>query len=330
MDAMREQLNRPVVTGVAGFVLGVFIGLVLLGWWLWPVRWTDAGPEHLRTEFKEIYLRMAIDAHSANPDLAVAQQRVDEVGPEAEEILAAIMAEPENQDSEAISAFLSIARGEPVVELPPETTPEAGNVANWARILLPFMCLITFLLAGGLVALFLLRTQISSFNLPTFRKQKKEGYAPAPEYAELGQEPPIAQFMTTYNLGNDAYDDIFTIDSQTGEVLGECGVGIMEMVGVGEPKKVTAFDVWLYESKHTQTVTYVIASKYAYEDENIRQRLAARGEPVVVEPGRELFLETENLLLVARVVDMSYGSGPPQPESYFERLTLELVIWPRA
>ena len=54
------------------------------------------------------------------------------------------------------------------------------------------------------------------------------------------------------------------------------------------------------------------------------------GEPVLVEPGAKVLLETATLTLEARVVDMGYGSGALPAESNFERLTLELAAWPRA
>jgi hypothetical protein len=133
--------------------------------------------------------------------------------------------------------------------------------------------------------------------------------------------------MTTYNLGNDLYDDSFSIDSQSGEFLGECGVGISETVGVGEPKRVTAFEVWLFDKNDIQTVTQVLMSDHAFLDDETKQRLEAKGEPVLAEPGREMFLETATLRLVARVVDMTYGAGAAPDESFFDRITLELVVW---
>jgi hypothetical protein len=57
--------------------------------------------------------------------------------------------------------------------------------------------------------------------------------------------------------------------------------------------------------------------------------LAAKGEPVQAEPSREMILETATLRLEARVVDMSYGTGALPPESFFDRITLELVAWPK-
>ena len=40
-------------------------------------------------------------------------------------------------------------------------------------------------------------------------------------------------------------------------------------------------------------------------------------------------LQTASLEVEARIVDFKYGEGPLPPESYFERLTIELRAWPR-
>jgi hypothetical protein len=133
--------------------------------------------------------------------------------------------------------------------------------------------------------------------------------------------------MTTYVLGDDLYDDSFSIDSPTGEFLGECGVGISDTIGVGDPKKVTAFEVWLFDKNDIQTITKVLMSEHAYNDPSISQRLMSKGEPVVIEAGQHIMLETATLQLEARVIDMNYGQGALPNGSYFERLTLELAIW---
>ena len=53
--------------------------------------------------------------------------------------------------------------------------------------------------------------------------------------------------MTTYVLGDDLYDELFSIDTQGGDFLGEYGVGVSEIIGVGDPKKVTALEIWLFD-----------------------------------------------------------------------------------
>jgi hypothetical protein len=184
-------------------------------------------------------------------------------------------------------------------------------------------------LAFALVAVFIIRNRSIGISLPISRKEAPPE-ADFPEYATIDQEPPLAQFMTTYQIGNDLFDDSFSIDSPAGEFLGECGVGISETIGVGEPKKVTAFEVWLFDKNDIQTVTKVLMSQNAFSDETTIQRLSAKGEPALAEPSHEMVLETATLRLEARVVDMSYGSGAMPANSFFDRITLELVAWPKS
>ncbi|MBT4004215.1 MAG: hypothetical protein HOF10_12985, partial [Chloroflexi bacterium] len=58
-----------------------------------------------------------------------------------------------------------------------------------------------------------------------------------------------------------------------------------------------------------------------------RNRLAAKGEPVLLTPGAEVTLETETLQMVVRVMDMSYGQGALPDNSFFEQVSLELSVW---
>ncbi len=69
---------------------------------------------------------------------------------------------------------------------------------------------------------------------------------------------------------------------------------------------------------------------HAFDDPAIHQRLESKGEPVLTEPGKHILLETATLQLEARVVDMNYGQGAMPTNSYFDRLTLELAVWPKA
>lgn len=140
---------------------------------------------------------------------------------------------------------------------------------------------------------------------------------------------PVAYFMTSYLIGDDLYDDSFSIDAPNGAFLGECGVGISDTIGVGDPKKVTAFEVWLFDKNDIQTVTKVLMSSHAMNDSGIKQRLASKGEPVLLEPGQQILLETATLQLEAKVIEMVYGQGALPSGSFVERLTLELSVWPK-
>ncbi len=140
-------------------------------------------------------------------------------------------------------------------------------------------------------------------------------------------QKPVAQFMSTYAFGDDRYDESFTFDAPNGEFLGECGVSISDIIGVGEPKKISAFDIWLFDKNDIQTVTKVLMSKHSFDDPTTRQRLEIRGEPILAEPGAQFVLQTATLRLEGRIVDVMYGDMPLPEDSYFQRSTVELAIY---
>jgi hypothetical protein len=150
------------------------------------------------------------------------------------------------------------------------------------------------------------------------------------DYTSMGEDAPVAQYVTTYMLGDDLFDDSFSIDSPAGEFLGECGVGISEIVGVGDPKKVTAFEVWIFDKNDIQTVTKVLMSPHAFNDPALQAKLESKGELVEIRPGSQVALETATLQMAVSVSSADFGQGPLPPESYFERLTLELAIWTKS
>jgi len=145
----------------------------------------------------------------------------------------------------------------------------------------------------------------------------------APVFEPEVIEAPLGHFVTTYKLGDDGYDTSFSIETPAGEFLGECGVGISDTVGDG-PQKVTAFEVWLFDKNDIKTVTKVLMSDYAYNNETIRKKLQARGDAVLAQKGREVMLETEALRVNAVISDLVYASGGT-PQSFFSRLTIELA-----
>ncbi|HSV85992.1 MAG TPA: hypothetical protein VLH85_05415 [Levilinea sp.] len=336
MDRIREQVNRPLVAAALGFVLGLIVGLPLLGWWLFPVEYYDAAAEHLRADLQRDWLRMSIDSYARNQNAALALQRWKELGPTAMDVFAEVIVDP-SVDPEAAAIFANLVQAapqQPEMQLTPTTAAEEAAEADAAGGMqlgwLVGLCLTLLVIGGVLIYVLLFRKRPDGISFSMARQsQASREPVQRTNFAAEGQEAPVAQFMTTYVLGEDLYDDSFSIDSPTGEFLGECGVGIADTIGVGDPKKVTAFEVWLFDKNDIQTITKVLMSQHAYNDPVISQRLMSKGEPVVVEAGQHVLLETATLQLEARVVDMNYGQGPLPANSNFERLTLELAIWPK-
>jgi len=331
MELIREQLKDPKVTGLVGLLVGLILGWFVIGWGLWPVVWEDALPQHLNAEEKAEYLLMAIQSYTQNSDNAVALERWADLQPDAEEALTAVEAEL-GSDNPALMNFKTAVQLETAsdpleVEGEGEELEEEGG-SNTTLLLV--MCLVTIILAGALAAYFLFRPGRGDAEVsysPAAEAQRVSRDMPQTDFATRDGIPPMSQFMTTYMLGDDLFDDSFSIDSPTGEFLGECGVGISESIGVGEPKKVAAFEVWLFDKNDIQTVTKVLMSQHAFTDDTLRTRLSAKGEPFLVQAGTETELETATLRLVARVVDMAYGTGASPTDSHFERVTLELAVW---
>ncbi|MBU0511536.1 MAG: hypothetical protein KJ638_07530 [Chloroflexi bacterium] len=328
MNAIREQLNKPIVAGVVGFVVGLIIGWFIIGWGVWPVAWTDAAPRDLHDVWKEDYMRMAIDSYKVVPDADKAKQRWQDLEPGAADVLAAITESPAPQIPEAIQGFSVAVESSPAEVTAPEgeTAPEGDDSGSNITILL-VMCLVTIVLGGAVAGYFLFIRGRTRTLSPAAESLEYTKEMERTDFSARDDGPPISQFMTTYMIGDDLFDDSFSIDSQTGEFLGECGVGISESIGVGEPKKVAAFEVWLFDKNDIQTVTKVLMSQHAYSDATLRHQLAAKGDPFLMVAGSETVLETDTLRMEARVAKMTYGSGSAPPESFFDKVTLELAVW---
>ena len=328
-----DFVKRPVVAAVLGAVIGLIVGLIW-AWMIQPVKWKDISPAQLETPYQEQYLRMAIDSYSVKPDAGLALQRFDALGPVGTAMLTTIQNNPGSQDPNAISGFANAIQPGGVVATP---TPGGGQTPAKTSSLTSFVLIAVAVILFALVGYGILRYLIPLFRntssaSPTAATRARDitSQTEVTDYAAMGQEPPISQFVTTYVLGDDLFDDSFSIDSPSGEFLGECGIGISETIGVGDPKKVQAFEVWLFDKNDIQTVTKVLMSVHAFNDVATFQRLQAKGEPFMVERGKQVVLETAALQLVATVSDAEYGQGALPEESYFDRMTLEIAVWPKA
>lgn len=328
MDFIVAFLKKLPLVPILALIIGLVVGL-LIGWQ--TKEFKDATPSYLRADLQEDYLRMAIDSFrlNSNPNLAV--QRWQNLGVGAQQAYSNIQANPGAADpsvvkayGDVITAVLSAGGGQQ-----PEATTGGSGLSSPIIIGVLGIVLLGVLGAGGFYAYRLLGNRGSGEVTAVMQASEISRNAEKTNFEELGLAPPITQTMTTYVLGDDLYDESFSIDTQAGEFMGEYGVGVSEAIGVGDPKKVTALEIWLFDKNDIKTATKVLMSQHAFNDPEIRARLERKGELVVVEPQAQVLLETATLQLLATVVDLEYGKGPMPANSYFERITLELAIWPR-
>ena len=347
--------NNIFVTVGVIFVSGILTGWMVFGWWLFPVVWEDADPESLHPHFMSEWVQMSADSYVLTTDIDKAHQRVDWLGEKsfryielardnalgAEQLRIAQLQNAlgvAGGSKESISTENLIDENNDVKEAE-ATQSESGLFRQ--TILIPVL--------GGLAVIGIM----SGVGYYLFKKarlkprgdldisQQQMDNGPAIEdddnnnviiQAEIDPDEsdrgaPLSRFMTTYLLGDDLYDDSFGIDDANGDFLGECGMGISDIIGVGEPKKVCAFEIWLFDKNDVRTVTKVLMSEDAFGDEAKRAALAPKGEPLLADSGKAIVLETASLHITARIVDMQYGGGALPQNSFFNQLTLELSAW---
>lgn len=358
MKNSSSLLSNPILLGVGGLVVGLLIGWLLLGWMLFPVQFTNADIWDLNSPAKEQYIIAIADAFAANQNATLAQERLR--GLTAQEISASLTAEfakrntkDDANGAKRISSFaqalgmpLSSSPAQPgATPAPPKSTGGATN--DWAIILL-VLAGVLLLAAGSLFIYMRMRNRQSaaesksaasaSLTLPA-ELTDQPGQAPALAVAPAAPVAPAAArpgttslakslgtFAATYKFGEDNYDTSFTLETNRGDFLGETGMGSSETVGEGKPDKVTAFDIWLFDKTDVRTVTQILMSDAAYNNQATRQRLATKGELVLAEKGKTVRLETATLVVDCEIVDLVYASTPGlPPNSHFQKLIVEMV-----
>ncbi|MCE1255772.1 MAG: hypothetical protein LWX83_19755, partial [Anaerolineae bacterium] len=296
MEKIRELLGRPVIAITFGVIVGLIIGWFGIGWGFWPVEWKDASARELRPDLRIDYLKLAVESYGRNPNDALAVRRWTELGDQGAEALKALQLDSSVNPTELEAFSKVVAAGVVVTQVGQNNaTPAAAATPGAAATLdvlsamiatptptaaasddqplginlvylLILFCVLTLIIGAVLVFLLFIKPRMAASEEQGMAEKTPEipvdngGY----DYSASEQGEPIAQFMTTYTLGDDLYDDSFSIDSPNGEFLGECGVGVSDTIGVGDPKKVSAFEVWLFDKNDIQTVTKVLMSEHAY------------------------------------------------------------------
>lgn len=342
MNVVSDLLERKWVLGVGALILGLALGL-LYGWVISPVQWIDGESAQLREDLRIDYLRMVIDSYSLNQDENLAVARYETLREFAVTTVEKVGADPGSVEAEALQNFQAVI-GSFAVDVPGDESPpstgggESDSILDTLLGIAPYAFGVVGFFALVGLGVYLVRRRITGGE-PAYDEESRYDQEPTDDYEydqtdvdsrlvqTLGSNEPIATFRSTYSFGDDLYDDSFSIEGPAGDFLGECGVGIGDIIGVGDQKKVSAFEVWLFDKNDIKTVTKVLLSSYAYQDQEILNRLATKGDPVLAENGELFELTTESLRLEARIVDITFGEGALPSGSYFERMAIELRAW---
>jgi hypothetical protein len=340
MSTSRQAALRPLLIGVVGgLIIGCLLGWLVIGWNLWTVDFV------LSPEGKEQYVRLVSDSYALRRDSQLARQQlamesitVQEANQIIDKLVAGYEAGGQNVLGQQLRDLKAGLGGTPVAPLPGGETPAAPlagvTVEPTAAIptpaaaqpsfissALPF-CLVGLLLVIVGAGIVYLVMRLRGAGKP--KASARPGRAEVPAWTGVGP-PPLSQWVSTYNLGMDNFDESFSIETPEGDFLGECGMGISEYLGPEVPRRVTAFEVWLFDKSDIRTVTTVLMSEHAYYDDALRAKLAPKGEPVLAKPGVTFTLETTSLRVDAEVLEMAYGNGMGAANSHFTRLKVSLA-----
>lgn len=339
--------RRPGLTALIAFIAGLVIGLVVLGWWLFPVQYEGADPSGLFPEYQGVFVRNAAELYAFDNNQEKLRNALGGWGGDVVACsLAADSLDPADQQRLIAAATLVNGQGctgALQTEAVSSATGEDQGTPSWLPLFLLGLLLLLLLVAILYVynrrRSLLSDTTEDAQGYPVAAPAKAAPRQSAPTAARPDVSPaavpvaepvtvPIARFRTNYTRGHDTYDDSFSIENAAGDFLGECGVGISETLGSGTPRNVTAFEVWLFDKNDIRTITKVIMSDHAYFDEAIKAKLAPKGEPVLARENETIVLETASLIINAEITEMAYGQGSEMPDSsYFDRFTIELSAW---
>jgi hypothetical protein len=306
---------------VFGLLVGLGIGL-LIGWVIWPTQLGNATPPMLRQDFRDNYISWVAEDYAATGNLEEAQERLGVIVSgrgrwrEEPEVLIRQIAEG-HSDSANLEALAT------ALEAAEEPAPGPSLLDRLVGVLK--VLLVLLIVVGVAVAAYFGISKLRGEREISERAVASRHMEPASW--EEGGTTPLAQFVTTYTLGDDFYDPSFSIEKENGDFMGECGVGISESIGTGDPKKVTALEVWLFDKNDIRTITKVLMSDHAYEDDTLRTGLGSKGDLVPIQANSEIALETATMVLRARILELEYGEGQLPPNSFFKRISIELGAW---
>jgi len=337
--------SMPTRSTVLLVILSFFIGL-LWSYTLAPISYYDGDPSQLEQSWQNEWVRLVADRYAAVTSTAA-------TGPEFDQSIITLLSAVDDPvgivDAEGINVpgFRELAaQAQPGKPAPPRPSL-IGNIMPFivGAIVLTIATVVISLVGKILIYPNIIEplikrmrgqvgvsdeaTQRTIDAMRAAREAEAKAKDAAPIVSELGQ--PVTRKMSVYLMGRGQYDDSFEIEDSNGMFLGECGAAISETIGEGEPPKVTAIEVWLFDKDDfVRTLTGVFVTDHAYRDPAIRSKLETKGDLVVFQPGAVLTLDTNTLRLQARVVDMEYGQGPLPPNSFLQKATIEIAVWRKA
>lgn len=178
MTKLNQLVQRYALAALAlSFVVGVLLGLVVLGWWLWPVQYKPPTPADLSETWRRDYVSMVADSFAQTGDAATARQRLEGLlypGQDAADLSQQILALAQQQaaigaeDAARLEALAGLLQA-PAAGVTPTTAPTTPvtptQTPSWVSRLakvLGLVILVLVILAGLLLLVYLLQSRTAA------------------------------------------------------------------------------------------------------------------------------------------------------------------------
>lgn len=328
---MIRALRREIMILLIVLLLGIIIGWFLFGWVIAPVTWTDAAPLSLQTNHRAYYFRLMAIADQqnqlSNEDIARFAAAEWSLQGLHDELTRLLTDDPTN----APMYQRVLARVDNIIASTPQVEGQSQDGGGNSGIVVILIVLgLLVLVVGFLILRRILGggaevTDAGGYSAVSGTQVSTRG-AGSSSWGEV--TAPLMQYTFTYELGNDRFDESRAVENSEGMFLGELGAGIGETIGVGNPDKVTALEVWLFDKNDIRTVTKVLLSEHANYDDSLRTKLEAKGDgAALAQQGAIVPLETQTLRVKARIEELEYGSGQLPANSFFQKLKITMAAW---
>lgn len=118
------------------FLIGLVIGWLVLGWWLWPVQWMNALPWHLQSPYRNRYVRLVATSLWHTGDTRHAREALE--GWDHEDLgrrLASLQQQASNEDEREQLETLALLLDLPTPELSIwHSLLSQSSIVGWATI----------------------------------------------------------------------------------------------------------------------------------------------------------------------------------------------------
>lgn len=340
--------HMPTVVTVFAILLAMLFGLLFWGYFAAPVRYYDGAPYQLSSEFRDEWIKLIAAAKAANiyndGDIVRYLQMVEDPAGTVERLIAST--------TESVQAALVNLRplvydsaGQPLVGR--EAPKPSSFVSDLLTIVAAVIATIVLSVIVSLIWRILFKPNVVIPIREALRPKTEEDARRKAEVMAIRERrvmeaemrkaataapptnpygPALMQRLAIYTKGRQ-FDESFAIENADNVFFGETGVTISKKLG----DDVAAIEVWLFDKEDfVNQIVKIFASEKAFSTPEVRAELEEKvnnpgTDIVVAKPGAVLVLETDRIIVNAKIVDVKPTATAPN--STFEGMTLQMEGW---